>query len=226
MRPKGDLMQLPPNQPGPEQPYWPPPTQAPYPYGHGPGNPANWFPSYRPIYSYASFWRRFVAACILDPIIVGLCWLVLWIAVVVLTSVGPATTPRTVDWSDWLHDLVLYGFPFLYHVYGTTTGGTPGFRMLGLQVTLANGSKPDARASLIRQWAAAVGVAGQFLMLLIADLNNSTCTGSSFIGILWIGIIVIGANLVWFFGCFVKIDDPHRQALDDRMAGTYVIHRQ
>lgn len=175
-------------------------------------------------YEYAGFWRRFVACYILDAIFVTL--LVLPGYIVAATSSTFRTNNHDDSWGPWFALMNTYGIPLLYHTFFTVRGGTPGYRILGLRVTGYRGQPPNLVAAVLRQFPIAITLTISAIVQFGMTVNESWRDSNNLgLGFLLLGISGLAA-VVWFFGCFTVIGDPHKQALHDKVANTYVIHQR
>lgn len=206
----------PPNpQPYSTNPVFPGPTDTPYGQYPYPGTATSHF-------EYGSFLRRLVAV-LLDGIILLFISILVWVGTWIVRS-----------WFDDPSDRLQYllGIPqvlvtVLYVVIGTSKGGTWGYRGLKLQVTTPSGGTPSILSALLREWAQVIGVLIQigvaalmYANVVDGDLRNAVTTGIGGAG------IASGMAFIWFCGCFLVLFDDHKQALHDKIASTYVIHKR
>ena len=211
---------------GPEYGTFPGQSSMPPQYGRYYPPPYQLF--FRPkIVSYAGFWRRLLATLVVDPLVATFVTLV---AIFISTFILPLlllflapfgySNPRPLWWIA----LVLLGTPSAYYVLGAAKGGTPGFRMLGMEITASDGGTAGMRRALIRQWNILYIAGTLSIALLCADSPDGGVWDSA------VGSAAIMSGfvlaIVWVVGCLMQINHHYRQALHDRMAGTYVLHKQ
>jgi len=172
----------------------------------------------------ARFWRRFCAACLIDPLIMMAIFLPLLLVGNRLVRLGPPTDDFGTDWADWMHLLVVDSAPLIYCVGMTMLGGTVGYRLLGLRVYMARGGHPDLLTAMIRQWPGIVTYLSMFAVIEAGQISGRIYTGPSHI-ISVVAVIVILLSLaVWSLGCVAQIWNPQRRAWHDRWADTLVLH--
>jgi uncharacterized RDD family membrane protein YckC len=200
-------------------PNWQPPVAPP---------PMWWVPPYMlpwsvPAYEYASFWRRLVASW-LDSLILGIPLLIVSVMVSAATGFETETVPPGV----YLVNLAIFVVPVAYHVVGTRRGGTPGYQALGLQVTNAAGQQPSLRQACLRQIFLIASMVVQVVYLIIgmASADTETITPRMLIAVFGGGAIVGLISLIYTLGCLMVIWDDHKQALHDKIAGTYAIRKR
>ena len=174
-------------------------------------------------FTYASFWRRFVAISI-DWLV---CAAILVPAYIVQASIAAFNTGETNDVG--LGNLIVvlfYSLPLVYHVCMTTRGGSLGYRAMSLRVTTAGGTRPSVSQALLRQYPLVILVAVQVVVtvgtMLFSSWQNSNAIG---LGIALLGLFVL-PPIVWFLGCLVSIFDSRNQALHDKIADTYAIQQR
>ena len=165
--------------------------------------PPGWTPGVRR--RYAKFVRRF-CALVLDVLICTGALVVLWVVTVAndLPSLGP------------LADLVV----LLYFGLLDATGGTLGKRAFEIRAIDAAGRAPGLRRGFLRHpWVALYSLAS--LLPLVGGLAGSF---EFLLGSLLVGLLV---PIVCLLGSIVDglwmLDDPERQTLHDKLAGTHVI---
>ena len=139
---------------------------------------------------YAGFLARF-GAFIIDNLILLVAGTILF-AIVELPALGLLIT-------------VPYYVSFTYKL-----GQTPGKRLLGLQVVDANGTIPNLRRVLLREFVAKSGPS----MLLLAGAYSIVFLVAGYI-----------AGTFLFLGYLWVVRDPKKQGWHDYFAGTFVVKR-
>jgi uncharacterized RDD family membrane protein YckC len=195
-----------------------------YPFGH---LPPHMLGGYRPDYEYASLRRRRWALTF-DGVLTLIGGVILLILLDRLAGIRLfvwepySATPR-ISFSAWPMALV----SLAYAIPMVATGGTIGKRMLGLRVTNERGEEPGFQRSILRVSILAVSQLFGPLVIGLIDLihrGDPDFQKAVAIGIVIIGI-TIGASLIELLGCVSANWDDHKQALHDKIAGTYVIHK-
>lgn len=204
-------------------------TNRSFAYPPHPGYGAPWIPPYlyppaNNQYEYASFMRRLVAGWV-DGFILMIPAGFAFIGVVWYLGYDPERWESSLVLS--LLNLALFVMVLAYHIGFTAKGGTPGFRALGLSVTAQDGTNPGLRRAIYRQaflWASiALGIVSSAVQQIFTrDGELETLVTISAIAT---GLSML-LSAVQFIGCLMVIWDGHKQALHDKIAGTYVIHQR
>lgn len=165
---------------------------------------------------FAGFWSR-AGASVIDNVIVWVLSIVAFIPVASLTFLRADQPPN---------DMRFLLIPFLpllliwlaYTVIGNGRGATPGKRRAGLRVTDAAGAAPGMRRALVRA-AIPLGISllGIALVLRVGNAP-STHLPNGMTAVLWL------ANIAWVVDVLWMIWDPRKQALHDKLAGTFVVY--
>jgi uncharacterized RDD family membrane protein YckC len=133
------------------------------------GNPPE--PYTIPEYFHGVIWRRVVAYCIFDALVVVLLWAVAAVAFTGITIVSFGTLH-----SVWL----LYAFiPLAYHTLtiGGPMSATLGMRFMGVEVRNWTGERPSLAQALVLTALFYVSTAmTAFLVLLFVFFNRRHCT--------------------------------------------------
>lgn len=106
--------------------------------------------------------------------------------------------------------LVMIGFNAL--------GGTPGKRALGLRITNREGGLPGPALAAIRAWPWIVLTLCNAAMWMVVRQSGGEDVSPTMLQ----GLTVV-AEAVWLIGCFFVLGTRYKQALHDKLAGTYVI---
>ena len=207
-------------------------------YAYPPSGPAYGYPyGYVPPYmlrgphsdfEYASLRRRYFALSI-DSVIA----LILGIMAVVVLDQVTGIRLFVWDFSSETPRISISGWPlalasFAYTIPQIARGATLGKRALGLRVTNEQGHAPGYQRSILR---VALLALSQLLSPLVFGLIHLIHHGDpafqTAVGVtIALSSITILASLAEFAGCMSAKWDNHRQALHDKIAGTYVIHHR
>lgn len=198
---------------------WQPQGWPGYPPGHGfPFAPP------KPLYAYASFWRRFFAL-ILDSIIVAVVGFssvaILWsVTGIELFDLNTSDSSFSLSASNWPIALLSTA----YYVIMNGRGATLGKMALGIRVTDREGGVPGLGRGALRGIIPAIGAALDLILSLameladrLAGIDAALTTGLAGIG------IIFGYSLFQIVDGLSMLGDEHRQTIHDKMGGTYVI---
>ncbi len=146
---------------------------------------------------FASFWRRFVAAC-LDGVILT----------VTAGVIGVAAA--------WVVSTDLPIVEILYSILFISYGATPGMHVLGLRVVDAERQRPGMVRSIRRYILPALSSLPWFFVFAGSDvLLDAQVSVLIVVSLALIAISIL--DPLWM------IWDEHKQMLHDKLAGTYVI---
>src|SRR3954447_7678735 len=207
-------------------------------YAFPPSGPAYGYPyGYVPPYmlrgphsdfEYASLRRRSIAVSI-DGVLTA------FLGVFILVTLDLLTGIRLFVWhieSGNTH-IAFGGCPMAlislaYLIPQIARGATLGKRVLGLRVTNEKGDSPGYQRSILRVAIVAVSqLLSPLVFGLIHLIHHGDPTLQTAVGVtIALGGITILASLTEFAGCVSAKWDDHHQALHDKIAGTYVIHRR
>jgi uncharacterized RDD family membrane protein YckC len=168
-----------------------------------------------PAPAYGSFLRR-LGALLIDSV---LAFVVLFIGILVVGLAGGENGFDRLDQLDTFGagPATVMNLVFAAITIGfTALGGTPGKRMVGLRITNREGGVPGPALAAIRSWPW-IAVALCNLGFWIASRGTEGADATLLESVSTI------AQIVWFFGCFVVLGTRYKQALHDKLAGTYVI---
>jgi uncharacterized RDD family membrane protein YckC len=172
---------------------------------------------YRPAPAYGSFWRRF-AAYLIDLVLIFMLFFAVGIFVGIFGD-PDALSGLTGDTVDGKPISVIANVLITVMIVGfTALGGTPGKRAVGLKITNAEGGLPGLALAVIRSWLWVVVALLNVVMWVVirsAD-GESVDTGL-------LELVAMAVQLVWLVGCFFVLGTKYKQALHDKLAGTYVI---
>jgi uncharacterized RDD family membrane protein YckC len=165
--------------------------------------PPGWTPGVRR--RYAKFVRRF-CALVLDVLICTGAQIVVWVVTI-------AAGVPTLGLSEGLVFLLYFGLL-------DATGGTLGKRAFEIRAVDAAGRAPGLRRGFLRHpWVALYTLAG-----LLPSVGGLAGSFEVVLGSLLIGLLVpIGCLVGSVVDGLWMLDDPERQTLHDKLAGTYVV---
>ena len=106
-----------------------------------------------------------------------------------------------------------------YVIVGNALGGTAGKRMVGMRTTNFQGENPGFSAAIIRSWPLVFMLLINLALALPVILGNRERN----VNMDAIGYVAVTIQVIWMLGCLLVFKDHHRQALHDKLAGTYVI---
>jgi uncharacterized RDD family membrane protein YckC len=168
-----------------------------------------------PAPAYGSFLRR-LGALFIDAIAVFVLFLIGGFMVGLLGGTDAVDNMSAADQFGTGGSIVSNLILLVFVVGFTAIGGTPGKRIVGLRITNKEGGLPGLAIATIRAWPwIAVVLCNLAYWLAARGANNP----DSFILEAASGL----AQLVWFVGCFFVLGTKYKQALHDKLAGTYVI---
>lgn len=210
-----------------------PPSFSYPPIDSGPTGPHTYpFPPYgAPYYmyppqarqEYGSFWRRFFASWI-DSIIQALVAIPVGLLVFAYSATDSLSDMNGVSSANTAFSVAAALMGLVFVIGFNAFGGTPGKRALGMRVTDKDGNNPGLASAILRS-------CFPIMSLLLSGVwiisNGGFQEGDEIDTLLASTVITSGLtlliNAIWFIGCLLVISDQHKQALHDKIAGTYVI---